>query len=175
MNACRFEKPDGFSLTELLIVVAVILVITAIAVPNLIRAKIDANEAGAVQTVRQITTAELSYHSSYPTVGYAPNLASLGGPAAGCSPTPATACIVDTEISSGNKSGYQFLAGGFDPGAIGYNTQFVASSAPLLFNRTGLRNFCIATDDGSVRAQLGVAGGVPAPDIPTCLAYPLLN
>src|SRR5690348_13506278 len=139
-------RQKGFTLIELLIVVGVFLIITAIAIPSLLRSKIAANESSAVSTIRQISTAEISYHITYPAVGYAPDLPSLGGPAVGCSPTPANACILDSVISSGNKNGYQFFAAGFAPGGVQPNTQFVSSSAPLTFNRTGIRNFCIATD-----------------------------
>src|SRR5436305_14552505 len=104
---------QGFSLVELLIVVAIILVLAVIAVPSLLRSKIAANEASALQTVRQIATAEMSYSTSYPDVGFAPDLASLGGQASGCSPMSAHACILDNVVSSGNKGGYKFFAAGF--------------------------------------------------------------
>ncbi len=168
------RKQAGFSLVELLIVVAIILIIAVITVPNLLRAKISANESSAVQTLRQISTAETSYHTTYPQVGYAADLTSLGGPM-NCAPSPAAACILDTVVSSGNKSGYTFLAAGFAFGSSAINTQFVASSAPMTFNKSGVRNFCIATDDGAVRAQPGTPGGTPVADIPSCLAYTLLN
>ncbi|HEV2699377.1 MAG TPA: hypothetical protein VGU90_15390, partial [Terriglobales bacterium] len=73
-----------------------------------------------------------------------------------------------------NKSGYAFFAAGFAAGGGVINTQFVASSAPWRFGGTGTRNFCVATDDGAMRAKIGVAGGTPAPDVPTCITYPLL-
>jgi type IV pilus assembly protein PilA len=169
------NRERGFSLFELLIVVAVMLVLTVIAVPNLLRSKMSANEASAVNTVRQVSNAEMSYSSSYPEVGFAPDLASLGGPFSGCNPSAATACILDGAVSSGNKNGYKFFAAGFiAPDGVA-NTTFVASSAPLNFGRTGVRNFCIATDDGSVRQRQGTPGGTPAPDVPTCLSYSLLN
>jgi type IV pilus assembly protein PilA len=168
------QRQNGFSLIELLIVVGIFLIIAAIAIPSLLRSKIAANESSAVSTTRQISTAEVSYRITYPAVGYSPDLLSLGGPANGCTPTPATACILDSTISAGNKSGYQFFAAGFATGGAAENTQFVASSAPLTFNRTGLRNFCIATDDGVVRVRPGGLGMPPAPDLPTCLAYPIM-
>jgi len=170
------QDQRGFSLLELVIVVGVILIITAIAVPNLMRARIAADESSAAQTVRQIATAELSYHTSYPAVGYAPDLPSLGGPAAGCKPSPTGACIVDSVVTGGSKTGYQFFAAGFSSGgASTLNTQFVASSAPWIFSKTGTRNSCIATDTGSVRTQIGTPGGTPAPDVPSCIAYPLMG
>jgi type IV pilus assembly protein PilA len=159
----------GFSLVELLIVVAIILIIAAIAIPNLLRARIAANEASAAASVRRIATAEFAYNGAYPTVGYAANLAALGGPAAGCSPTSTTACILDSILAGGSKSGYLLEAVGFSSSG-GANDSFVASSAPQAFDITGVRNFCIVAD-GVLRSQMGISGGVPAPDVGTCNNY----
>jgi prepilin-type N-terminal cleavage/methylation domain-containing protein len=76
----------GFSLIELLIVVAIILIIAAIAIPNLLRARIAANEASAGNAIRNINTAEFAYNTAYPSVGYSAALVNLGG-AAPCNPT----------------------------------------------------------------------------------------
>ncbi len=158
----------GFSLIELLIVVAIILIIAAIAIPNLLRARIAANEASAVNSVRKIATAEVAYNASFPTVGYAPDLVSLGG-GSPCNPSSTTACILDNVVSGGSKSGYQLFAAGFST-AGGANTSFVASSAPLTFDVTGVRDFCIVTD-GVLRINPGASGAVPAPDVATCTGY----
>jgi len=159
----------GFSLVELLIVIAIILIIAAIAIPNLLRAKIAADEASAAASVRRIATAEFAYNGAYPAIGYALDLASLGGPATGCSPTSTSACILDSLLSSGTKSGYLLGAAGFSSSG-GVNDSFVASSAPQAFDITGVRNFCIVSD-GVLRSQAGTSGGVPAPDVSTCNGY----
>lgn len=166
-------RNKGFSLIELLIVVAIILIIAAMAIPNMLRARIAANEASAANSVRKIATAEVAYSASYPTVGYASDLASLGGPAVSCTPSPATACILDAVVSSGLKSGYVLSAPGIAGGG-GTNTDFVAGSSPQTFNVTGIRNFC-AVSDGVLRG-LTPSSAAPAPVVASdCLAYPSLR
>ncbi len=155
---------------ELLIVVAIILIIAAVAIPNLLRARIAANESSAAASVRSIATAEVTYNAAYPTVGYALALANLGGLPTGCTPSSATACLIDPVLSTGVKSGYAFKATGFPSGASAMNVSFVVGSAPSAFNQTGVRNFCIVTD-AVLRSNPGVSGGLPAPDVATCVAY----
>jgi len=133
------RKQKGFSLIELLIVIAIILIIAAIAVPNLLRSKMAANEASAVGTVRSINNAEVLYSVTYPDTGYT-TLAQLGG-AAPCTPAPATACIVDPVVSGApnTKSGFKFKAAGdgSGPPAVG----FTANGTAVTFGTTGSRNF----------------------------------
>ena len=103
------RKERGFSLIELLVVVAIILIIAAIAIPNLIRARISANEASAVTSVHAVSSAEIGYSSTYPAIGYSVTLADLGS--GGVDPCPATqtaSCFLDANLASGTKSGYQF-------------------------------------------------------------------
>lgn len=142
------RKQEGFSLIELLIVVAIILIIAAIAIPNLLRAKMGANEASAVGSIRAINTAEITYSSAYPTVGYATTLTNLGG-ASPCTPGSATACLIDSGLSSGIKSGYNFTA----VGAGGPpNTQYYATAVPITLNQTGIRSFC-SFEDATIRVD----------------------
>jgi prepilin-type N-terminal cleavage/methylation domain-containing protein len=152
------KKQKGFSLIELLIVVAIILIIASMAIPNLLRARMSANEAAAVGAVRTLNTAQISYDSAYPTVGYAATLGALSGTA--CAPPSATsACLIDTQLASGNKNGYTFaLAAAGEP----VSTYEIIAS-PAVPNQTGVRYFCsfadavvryaesaIATCDGSI-------------------------
>ena len=97
---------SGFSLIELLIVVAIILIIAAIAIPNLIRARIAANQASAVESCRTVTSAEVLYNVAYDN-GFAPTLDALGGPASGAA-NATNAQLIDEVLSSGEKSGYMF-------------------------------------------------------------------
>jgi type IV pilus assembly protein PilA len=166
------RKQKGFSLIELLIVVAIILIIAAIAIPNLLRAKISANESSAVGSVRNIITAEASFNSSYPQWGYALTLVLLG-PGAGQAVCPATGpdptkggCLLDSNLASANistKSGYMFEAVGNNPSpadpitGIIAQTGFTASAAPVRFNQTGVRMFC-AGDDGVLRQDANTTG-----------------
>jgi type IV pilus assembly protein PilA len=166
------RKQQGFSLIELLIVVAIILIIAAIAIPSLLRAKISADESAAAAAIRQISTAQITYASSYQAAGFADSLSNLGPGASSCSsgPSSTNACILDSVLSSGTKSGYQFLSVGSGGGGGNPNTSFVASSAPLSYNSTGVRNFCMVTD-GVMRIDPGPTA--IAPDVPTCIAYPI--
>ena len=168
------EKVMGFSLIELLIVVAIILIIAAIAIPNMLRARIAANESSAANSVRKIATAQVVYNSAYPNLGYAAALSNLGGPAANCNPSSVSACIIDSALTTGSKSGYQFFTASFTQGGAVITNAFVASSAPQTFDVTGDRNFCVATD-GVLRANPGANGTPPAPDVPTCQAYAIVQ
>jgi len=136
------QKQKGFSLIELLIVVAIILIIAAIAIPNLLRARIAANEASAVSSLRALNTAQISYNSSYPTVGFATALSALSGTS--CAPPgSASSCLIDTALASGTKSGYSFVLSGTS-GTPNSTYQFRAD--PLTPNQTGVRYFCSFAD-----------------------------
>ncbi len=111
------RKAKGFSLIELMIVVAIILIIAAIAIPNLLRSRMAANESSAISSLRTVTTAQIAYSATYPDVGYASSLTVLGPPtgsacqAAG-SASSTNACLIDNVLQQGTKSGYSFAISG---------------------------------------------------------------
>jgi prepilin-type N-terminal cleavage/methylation domain-containing protein len=138
------RKQKGFSLIELLIVVAIILIIASIAIPNLLRARIAANEASAVASIRTVNTAMISYNSSYPTVGFASSLSTLGGTCTGTTvPTSTSACLIDSTLAGGTKSGYKFVATGASSTPAG---TYFAYANPVTSNSTGVRSFCSVQD-----------------------------
>ncbi|HYM77576.1 MAG TPA: prepilin-type N-terminal cleavage/methylation domain-containing protein [Candidatus Dormibacteraeota bacterium] len=154
----EMQRQKGFSLIELLIVVAIILIIAAIAIPSLLRARIAANEASAASSIRTINTAEITYNSTYPTIGYAAALLNLGGPlGAACVPASTSACLLDSVLANnGNpagsgKSGYKFTTGTGTVGA-GINIGYTVLAVPMTANRTGIRAFC-AEEDAVVRVD----------------------
>jgi len=152
------QKQKGFSLIELLIVVAIILIIAAIAIPNLLRARMAANESSAVASIRTITTGQVTYQTAYPGTGFAGTLLALGGPLGGaCVPAVANACLIDSVLANnGNpansgKSGYSFTAGaGTVTGTV--NTGYTIAGVPLTLNQTGIRGFC-AEEDAVLRVD----------------------
>jgi len=154
----------GMALTGLILgyvsIISTILIIAAIAIPNLLRSKISANESAAASTVRTINTSQVSYSTTYPEHGYARDLATLGtGPSGSCNGegTAEHACLLDnilagTQCTAGqwcSKAGYKYnVSAVCDSG--GLCSSYVITATPIIFGSTGRKSFC-ATSDAVVR------------------------
>jgi type IV pilus assembly protein PilA len=156
------RNAKGFSLIELLIVVAIILIIAAIAIPNLLRSKIAADQASAVGSLQAINTAEVTYSSSY-NQGFSPQLKNLGPPAAGSQPSPTAADLIDDLLCSGTKSGYQFT---YTPNAqVGSQYEnYSVSASPVSLGQTG-QNFYFTDSSDVVRYNTSQAATASDPPI----------
>jgi len=166
------RSTNGF----LLIVVAIILIIAAIAIPSLLQARMAAHEAAAAGAISATKSAEAAYYTAYPSIGYSPDIASLGGPVP-CTPSSTTACLIDSALSaavpgSSGKSGYFFLATGVQTGGAVINTAYVIGAAPMVVHSSANRDFC-STNDGVLRSQMGSVGDVPVSNLPSCIAFPV--
>lgn len=169
MNLNRNRKQKGFSLIELLIVVAIILIIAAIAIPNLLRARMAANETSAVGSLRTINTAAVSYYSTY-QIGFPTSLTELGG-VAGAAATCNAAQLIDPVLSAGpivQKSGYfvtlnpgaQPYTGPLPAGCVAGNTDgYEVTAWPINIGTTGQNSFCT---DASGVIRKDNTGATPA-------------
>jgi len=162
------KRQKGFTLIELLIVLAIILIIAAITIPSLTAMKIHANEASALASIKAIQTAQTSYQTSYPAQGYAGSLAVLGG-SESCTPSPATACLLDEVLTGGMKAGYNFAILGGNP-SNGANTTYVAAAAPAAYNHTGVHRFC-STEKNVLRWDANTEGSTTPPTAEECLRF----
>lgn len=142
----------GFTLVEIMIVVSIVALLAAIAIPNLMRARLHSNESVAQAALKTLAAAEVTYRTANPTYG---TLAELGAPTAG---PP----YIDSALASGARNGYTFTATDIGP------ETFHISAVPLTANVSGASSYCI-TEDGVIKAQ---ADGSAIADRDACLALP---
>jgi prepilin-type N-terminal cleavage/methylation domain-containing protein len=144
------NKQKGFSLIELLIVVAIILIIAAIAIPNLLRSKIAANQASAVGSLRTLNTACIAFSTSY---GQFPSaLTNLGPVASGGTASSTSADLIDQVLAGGQKSGYNFSYT-----AGGSNQSYSITATPITVGTTG-QNMYYTDQSGVIRVDTSGSG-----------------
>jgi prepilin-type N-terminal cleavage/methylation domain-containing protein len=151
------KKQKGFSLIELLIVVAIILIIAAIAIPNLLKSKMAANESSAVGSIRTINTGEVTYAAGCPNIGYSATLQELNTGATCAAGTN----IIDNVLATGAKSGYTFAYAAGAPDASGVVSTYTLTAVPTTVGTTGQRGF-FSDQTGVIRYSLSGAAPTAA-------------
>ncbi len=149
----------GFTLAEVLIAIAIVLLLTLIAIPNLPGTRIESNENSAIASLRAIYQAEVKYEANYPSHGFACSLAELGGNPKAAAPSPAEAQVLQNDLADGEKSGYLFRVSNcreIAANAREQSTSFDVTALPKQLGKTGHRGFCI-DQQGEVKAD--PAGG----------------
>lgn len=155
----RGMQPNGFTLMELLIVIAIILILMLMAIPTFGTLKKRANDLSAINSIQKINQAEIQYESTYPTSGYACSLSALGGDPGSGPPSPAASQILQGDITSGSKSGYTFTIGHCTKvTANGQDrvTGYQITAVPWTVGKTGDRSFC---SDESGQIKFDPSGG----------------
>jgi prepilin-type N-terminal cleavage/methylation domain-containing protein len=153
------NKQKGFSLIELLIVVAIILIIAAIAIPNLLRSKMAANEASAVGSLRTLNTACVTYSTTYG--GYPATLVTMGGEGTSALPTSTSSELIDNVLQTGIKTGYTFSFSAGTADSAGNVDNYLINAAPITPGVTGIRYF-YTDQTGVIRANSAGAAATSA-------------
>ena len=155
----RQLRQSGFTLMELLIVMSVILILMAVAIPNYMNMRSQANETAAMEELRTLNSAEIQYQTDYPANGFSCNLSQLGGDPKSGAPSAQAAQLIPADLASGYKSGYLFAITGCTKVNVNNQdvyTSFEVTAVPQSVGKTGHRGFCM-DQTGEVKAD--PAGG----------------
>ena len=172
-------KGDGIALAGLIMgyisiaAIPMVLIIAAIAIPNLLRSKIVANESAAASTMRTLNTSQITYSTTYPAKGYARELAALGpGPSNQCGePSDSYACLIDGPLANANvRSGYRYSMSAVC-GSDGICTDYVILATPVTVNSTGSQSFC-STADAVIRSNRTASSSSLPSTVEECQSWP---
>ena len=154
----RTTKRNGFTLMELLIVMAIITVLMLLAIPTIGALKKSGNRLSAIKSIQAIQTAQSMYSQVFPTSGYACSLAALGGDPGAGAPSATAAQLLKADITSGYKDGYIFTIACTSKVTVGGTdraTAYTVSAVPQTIGKTGDSGFC--ADDNGIKSD--PAGG----------------
>lgn len=160
----RKPRAVGFSLIELMIVVAIIVIIAAIAIPSLLHARMAANESACVAALRTVSSEEVNYVSQW-SQGFSPSLAALGPPAPGVVASPTAADLIDSVTASGIRGGYQFIYVPLNDPTSGQATGYQINTSPLSPGITGEWYFYL-DQSNVIRENYGSPASVTSSVIP---------
>jgi|SRR5271170_8361131 len=152
----RRGREAGFTLMELLIVISIMLILMLIAIPNFANMKSQANETSATASLRAIYEAQIQYQTNFPANGFACSLGTLGGNPSSGPPTPQAAQVLDTNLATGQKSGYTFNIVNCTKVTVNNQdmyTGYEATAVPQAVGKTGHRGFCI-DQQGEIKTDL---------------------
>jgi len=158
-SASRNRREGGFTLMELLIVISIMLILMLIAIPNFSSMKSQANQTSAIQSLRAIYQAQIQYQTNYPANGFACALSTLGGAASSGPPSPQSAQVLQSDLASGQKSGYTFSIVNCTKVTVNNQdmyTGYEATAVPQAIGKTGHNGYCI-DQQGEIKAD--PAGG----------------
>jgi type IV pilus assembly protein PilA len=150
----RNTPPNGFTLMELLIVMAIITVLMLLAIPTFSSVKKRTNQLSAIVSIKAIQSAQNMYSQSFPSNGYACTLVSLGGEQSAGAPTPTSAQILKADIASGFKDGYIFTINCTNKVNVGGTdriTNYTVTAVPQTVGKTGDNGYC--ADDSSIKSD----------------------
>ncbi len=142
----RRQRPNGFTLMELLIVISIMLILMLIAIPNFNKMRITANETSAINSLQAIYKAQIQYQTTYPSNGFACSLQALGGEPSQGAPSPTSAQLLQGDLPAGVKSGYTFSIVNCTKVTVNNTdqiTSFQVTAVPQAVGKTGNRGFCI--------------------------------
>jgi type IV pilus assembly protein PilA len=150
----RNAPPNGFTLMELLIVMAIVVILTLLAIPTVGSFRKSANKLSAIKSIQAIQMAENMYQQNYPTVGYTCSLPALGGDPSAGAPTPSAAQLLKSDLTSGYKDGYIFSIGNctkVTAGGTDRVTSYTISAVPQTVGKSGDIGFC--ADDAGIKSD----------------------